>query len=182
MTARTSSRSISAARSKRLPPPPGLLQAFGNRAVNMAKNWLGKKAKDTDKQEVRRADAGHPAPTPSPAPAPVEAGAEAAVASPLTTMILTDIALRAGTKLLQRGPTGRVLARALPFGRAANTVKGPSLAGSLVGTALAKVATRSVPGAIFVGGGLMAKALYDRRKAKRIHAELQGKVPPKKVR
>lgn len=118
-------------------------------------------------------------PTPSPAPAPVEASTETLVASPLTTLILTDIALRAGTALLQRGTTGRLLSRALPSGKTRDAVKRPSLAGSLVGTALAKVATRSVPGAIVVGGGLVAKALYDRRRAKQLHAELQGKPKTK---
>jgi hypothetical protein len=41
-----------------------------------------------------------------------------------------------------------------------------------------RVATRSVPGAILVGGGLLAKALQDRRKARkarqRIAAEAKG--------
>ena len=37
---------------------------------------------------------------------------------------------------------------------------------TLVGTALARIATRSVPGAIVIGGGLLAKTLYDRRRGK----------------
>jgi hypothetical protein len=44
--------------------------------------------------------------------------------------------------------------------------KGSLLAG-IAGAALVRVATRSVPGAIVVGGGLLAKTLYDRRRAKR---------------
>ena len=38
---------------------------------------------------------------------------------------------------------------------------------TLIGTAVARIATRSVPGAIMVGGGLLAKTLYDRRQDKR---------------
>jgi hypothetical protein len=39
------------------------------------------------------------------------------------------------------------------------------------------VATRSVPGAILVGGGLLAKALYDRRKdAQAARTEGEAKV------
>ena len=38
------------------------------------------------------------------------------------------------------------------------------MAQTLIGTAIARVATRSVPGALLIGGGLLAKALYDRRK------------------
>jgi hypothetical protein len=43
----------------------------------------------------------------------------------------------------------------------------PSLTGTLAGAALVRIASRSVPGAIVVTGGLIAKTLHDRRKAKR---------------
>jgi hypothetical protein len=50
-------------------------------------------------------------------------------------------------------------------------VEGRGLAHTLVSTTVARVATRSVPGALLVGGGLLAKTLYDRsisrRKARR---------------
>ncbi len=46
----------------------------------------------------------------------------------------------------------------------------PSLARRLAGAALVKVATRSVPGAIIVSGGLIAKALHDRHKARQAAA------------
>jgi hypothetical protein len=42
----------------------------------------------------------------------------------------------------------------------------PSIARKLAGAAVLRVATRSVPGAIIVTGGLIAKTLYDRRRAK----------------
>ena len=47
---------------------------------------------------------------------------------------------------------------------------------TLVGTALARIATRSVPGAILVGGGMLAKALYDRRQGTRAKAEGKAQV------
>ena len=108
-------------------------------------------------------------------------------ASPLTTLILTDIALSAGRALLVRsaagkGVAGRMFGRALPARGAGKLIKGPSLTGSLVGTAIARVATRSVPGAIVVGGGLVAKALYDRRKARHARAAAKAsakRLPPK---
>ena len=53
-------------------------------------------------------------------------------------------------------------ARVLPGGKAA----GSRLSKGLAGAAMARIATRSVPGAIVVGGGLLAKMLYDRRHAK----------------
>lgn len=88
--------------------------------------------------------------------------------NPMTTVILADIALRAGGALLRRGVETGLLGRKFGSKTAGNIVKGRSLTGTLVGTALARIATRSVPGAIVVGGGLLAKTLYDRR-----HVEVQ---------
>ncbi len=45
----------------------------------------------------------------------------------------------------------------------------PGLDKALAGAALTRLATRSVPGAIVVGGGMLAKLLYDRR-----HKDRQG--------
>ena len=39
--------------------------------------------------------------------------------------------------------------------------------GKVAGAALVRIATRSVPGAIVVTGGLLAKALHDKRKARK---------------
>jgi hypothetical protein len=41
----------------------------------------------------------------------------------------------------------------------------PSLVGGIVGAVAVRVATRSVPGAIVVGGAVIAKRLYDKRRA-----------------
>lgn len=41
-----------------------------------------------------------------------------------------------------------------------------SLLGGIVGVVAVRVATRSVPGAILVGGAVVAKRLYDKRRAK----------------
>jgi hypothetical protein len=50
----------------------------------------------------------------------------------------------------------------------------PGPLGAICGAALMRIATRSVPGAIIVGGGLVAKTLHDRRKAR---AEQAGRQP-----
>lgn len=92
--------------------------------------------------------------------------------SPMTNLILADILLRAGGSLLRRTVETGVLGQPLGKGKAEKIVKGRSMAQTLIGTAIARVATRSVPGAILVGGGLLAKTLYDRRhKAK---AQIEG--------
>jgi hypothetical protein len=75
--------------------------------------------------------------------------------------ILAKLARRHGGKLLD-GAIGK----ALNASGADGGSKGTLLSG-IAGIALVRIATRSVPGAIVVGGGLLAKTLYDRRKAKR---------------
>lgn len=79
----------------------------------------------------------------------------------MANRILTKIALEGGSKLLDSA--ARKLTPPAPPANA----KKPSLIGKIAGAALIRVATRSVPGAIVVGGGLLAKTLYDRRKARR---------------
>jgi hypothetical protein len=46
--------------------------------------------------------------------------------------------------------------------------KGHGLLGAGIGILATRIATRSIPGALAVGGALVAKRLYDRRKARRI--------------
>lgn len=91
--------------------------------------------------------------------------------NPMTNLILADIALRAGGALLKRGVETGILGRAVGAKKAAKVIKGRSLTQSLIGTAVARLATRSVPGAIVVGGGMLAKTLYDRRRGKAAKAD-----------
>ena len=71
--------------------------------------------------------------------------------------ILAKLARQHGGKLLD-GAIGKALPDAGGKG---------SLLTGIAGAALVRIATRSVPGAIVVGGGLLAKTLYDRRREKR---------------
>ena len=57
----------------------------------------------------------------------------------------------------------RAVAHLLP---SPQNVERPSLRRRLAQTALLRIATRSVPGAIVVGGGLMARHMHLARKAK----------------
>jgi len=86
---------------------------------------------------------------------------------PATNLILADIALRGGGTLLRHAVERGLLGRKLSDEKAKNVVAGRSIGQSLIGAALARVATTSVPGAIVVGGGLIAKTLYDRSKSRR---------------
>lgn len=73
--------------------------------------------------------------------------------------LLARIARSTGGKLLDKAAQ-----RLLPAAAEAQMAK-PSLTRTLAGAALTRIATRSVPGAIVIGGGLLAKELYDRRRA-----------------
>jgi hypothetical protein len=57
--------------------------------------------------------------------------------------------------------------------------KRKSLLGGLAGAAAVRVATRSVPGAIVVGGAMLAKRLYDKRHSGKNGAKDAGKAAPK---
>lgn len=87
--------------------------------------------------------------------------------NPATNFILADIAIRAGTYLARRGVEKGLLANRYGKQTAGQIVENKGLGQSLVSFALARIATRSVPGAIVVGGGALAKSLYDRRKNRR---------------
>ncbi|MFM5932159.1 MAG: hypothetical protein ACKOPQ_14745 [Novosphingobium sp.] len=84
--------------------------------------------------------------------------------NPMTNLMITDLLLRGGGRLLKNVVEKSVLGASFTPAKAKKIVKGRSMAQTLVGTALARIATRSVPGAIVVGGGMLAKALYERKK------------------
>lgn len=86
--------------------------------------------------------------------------------NPMTNLIIADLALRGGGRLLRQAVERTLLGATYSKQQARDLVKGRTMAQTLIGTALARVATRSVPGALVVGGGLLAKSLYDRRKGK----------------
>jgi len=75
----------------------------------------------------------------------------------MPSRIIAQIARKSGGKLLNQA-----VDTLLPGDQGGK----PSLLKGLAGAALVRVATRSVPGAIVVGGGLLAKTLYDRRHAR----------------
>ncbi len=81
--------------------------------------------------------------------------------------ILAQIARRGGGKLLD-GAVGKVIK-----GSADTSARKSSITGALAGAAITRIATKSVPGAIIVGGGMLAKALYDRRHARKAPQEAE---------
>jgi hypothetical protein len=110
--------------------------------------------------------------------------AEAAPASPdsvgsVTRSILAGIVMRTGSTLLKRGVDRGILGAAPEVLKSAAKAAGVAAAGAaatkapkpkrgigsrLLTAAATRIATRSVPGAIVVGGALLAKTLHERRK------------------
>lgn len=113
------------------------------------------------KAKAKAADLVDKAPQPSP--------------NPMTNLVLADLALRGGTRLLRHLVERSLLSTKYAPGKARAIVNGRTMSQTLVSTALVRIATRSVPGALVVGGGLLAKTLYDRRQDK-AKARRKGKA------
>jgi hypothetical protein len=95
--------------------------------------------------------------------------------NPMTNLVIADIAMRGGGRLLRHAIEKTLLGAKYTPDKARDIIKGRSLTQTLLGTAIARMATRSVPGAIIVGGGLLAKTLYDRSKDRRA-AQIEGET------
>lgn len=88
--------------------------------------------------------------------------------------ILAEIARKGGGKLLNAAIDKVLPASAAAVSEAAK--KKPTLLGGVATAMAVRIATRSVPGAIVVGGAAIAKRLYDRRRSTSKTAQ---KAPPK---
>ena len=87
--------------------------------------------------------------------------------NPMTNLILTDLLLRGGGQIMRHAVEGALLKSKFDKKKAKRIIAGRSMTQPLVATAVARVATRSVPGAIVVGGVMLAKLLFDRNQGKR---------------
>ena len=100
-------------------------------------------------------------------------GVEGPSPNPMTNLILTDLLLRGGGQVMRRAVEGALLSTKFDKTKAKKIIAGRSMTQTLISTAVARLATRSVPGAILVGGGMLAKMLYDRNQDQRT-AKLKG--------
>jgi hypothetical protein len=156
--ARTSSRSISAVKSSRSEAAQAIT---GGKAMSSSKRLPArltrrggravKKAIDKTRSGIRQV----PGPSPNPA----------------TNMLIAEIVVRGAGRLARRAMEKGLLRARFEPDQASAIMEGRGLGHALVSTTIARVGTRSVPGALLVGGGLFAKALFDRsisrRKARR---------------
>ena len=87
--------------------------------------------------------------------------------NPSTNLIIHDIALRSAGRLSRMAVEKAVLGRQYGTRFAKDAVENRSLVHTLAAYGVTKVATKSVPGALIVGTGLMLKVLFDRSQSKR---------------
>ena len=101
--------------------------------------------------------------------------AKKAMPHPETRAVVADVAMRSVGRVIRRTATSQLLGQFISK-EAQRQAKTISLGGSILGMIAARVATRSVPGALFVGSVLAGKAIHDYRKSKReqVKAELEN--------
>ncbi len=86
--------------------------------------------------------------------------------NPATNLLIADIALRGVGRILRNSVQKSVLRTRYDNRKASDIVDNRSIVTTLAIYGVTKIATRSVPGALLVGGGLLAKTLYDRGKSR----------------
>ena len=94
--------------------------------------------------------------------------------NPATNLLIAEIAVASAGRLARRSMEKGLLKARLEKRQAVAIVEGRGMVHTMVTAAVARMATRSVPGALLVGGGLFAKVLYDRSISRR-KARRQGK-------
>ncbi|GAA4042965.1 hypothetical protein [Parerythrobacter jejuensis] len=90
--------------------------------------------------------------------------------NPATNLIMADIAIRAGSYLVRNSVEKTMLRGRYGKDATRNILENRSIKQNLAAFAAAKMATRSVPGAVAVGGGILLKTLFDmsqKRRARR---------------
>jgi hypothetical protein len=87
--------------------------------------------------------------------------------NPATNILIADLSMRAASRLFRRTMEKGLLRLKFPPEKAHEIIEGRSLGQSLIIAGLARVATRSVPGALLVTGGLIAKSILDRSLSRR---------------
>ena len=94
--------------------------------------------------------------------------------NPATNVLIADIALRSAGRLVRNSMEKGMLRAGFERDEAREIVDGRTMLSSLILYGASKVATRSLPGALLVGGGLIAKTLFDRGMSRR-EAQRRGR-------
>ena len=87
--------------------------------------------------------------------------------NPATNVLIQDILLRSVGRIARQTVEKGLLRRRYDPKLAKDIVENRSMVQALAAYGVTKLATRSVPGALLVGGGLLAKTLFDRSQSRR---------------
>lgn len=96
--------------------------------------------------------------------------------STATNLAIADIALRSGTFFARRAVEHALLGKRYTPEKAKQILRGRSFTQSMLHTAIARVALGSAPGAALVIGGLAAKTLYDRSRARKASVKGEAEI------
>ena len=96
--------------------------------------------------------------------------------NPAANLIMANAIVRTGSILLRRAVDKRMLRGRYGKDTAEAAAENQGLGSTLTALALSKVAARSSTGAVVVGGGMLARALYDRRQAKKARAKGDAEI------
>lgn len=99
-----------------------------------------------------------------------------------TNLLIADVVLRGVSMLFRRSAEERMLRTRIDPELARRVLNGRTMGRSLATYAVTRIATRSIPGLLVVGGGLVAKTIFDRRSARRkaLEASKDGAQQPGK--
>lgn len=82
--------------------------------------------------------------------------------NPATNLLIADVAVRGVSMIMRQGMERALLRARFDPDKARDIIQGRTMSRTLVSAVVARVATRSVPGLLLVGGGLLAKAAFER--------------------
>jgi hypothetical protein len=94
--------------------------------------------------------------------------------NPATNLLIADVVLRGLSRLVRGNIEKNMLRAQYEPEEAKRILKGRTLGQRAMQLTASRVAMRSIPGALLVTGGLLAKAMFDRSRSKR-EAERAGR-------
>ena len=87
--------------------------------------------------------------------------------NPATNLLIASVGLRMASQFARRSMEKGLLRMRFQPETAHQIVAGRSMGQTLITATLARIATRSIPGALLVTGGLLAKSILDRSLSRR---------------
>ncbi len=90
---------------------------------------------------------------------------------PATNLLIADLVIRGITRITRKTMHKGILRKSYSPQKAEQLSEARSIVSTLALYGMSRIATKSVPGALLVSGGLLAKTLYDRGKSKRLVKE-----------